>query len=65
MHTPARLSAVLVLLCGVACSPPVAPPDDTPPEPQATALHDTIQRPIDKAKVVGDTVQSAAQARTP
>jgi hypothetical protein len=40
---------VLVLLAG--CDKP--PPDpEAPPDPQATALRDTIQEPIDKAKGV-------------
>jgi hypothetical protein len=63
MHAPARLAACLALACATACSPPVEPPDERPPEPQAAAMRDTVQAPIDAAKVVGDTAQDVARRR--
>jgi len=59
-----RMPALLAvaLLCA-ACAPPVEPPQDKPPEPQATQLRDAIQAPIDKARAVEDTVQDAADAQ--
>lgn len=45
-------TAMLALLA--ACSKP--PPDpDAPPDPQASALRETIQEPLDKAHAVEDT----------
>lgn len=43
---------LLVLLPLAACKRPEPPPTDQPPEPQATALRDAIQQPLDKAKSV-------------
>ena len=64
-RTYARLlPAALIAIAAAACSPPPeTPPIDDPPEPQATALHDSIQAPIDKARAVEDTLQGAAQAQ--
>lgn len=49
----------------VACSKPRPPEKERPPEPQAATrpapLRDAIQRPIDKARAVEDTVQRAAE----
>ncbi len=45
------LTAVLALLAG--CSKP--PPDpDAPPDPQASALRESIEEPLDKAHAVED-----------
>lgn len=63
-------TCALLLLClsACACSRPEPPPTDQPVEPQAdtateqhTELRDAIQRPIDKAKAVEDTVLDAAE----
>lgn len=50
--------ALLSLL--VACKRPEPPPTDRPPEPQATALRDAIQQPLDKAKGAQQSVDDAA-----
>ena len=63
MHAAVRLPAILAIACCAACSPPVEPPDERPPEPQATALRDAIQAPIDKANAVGDALHDAAERR--
>jgi hypothetical protein len=52
--------ATLALLAG--CDRP--PPDpDAPPDPQASALRDTIAEPLDKAKAVEDTSAERDAAR--
>ncbi len=54
------MTATLALLAG--CSKP--PPDpDAPPDPQATALRDAINEPIDKAKAVEDAEAEREAAR--
>jgi hypothetical protein len=65
MHAPrpalAALAAAFVL---AACSKPVPPDKQDPPEPQAvqaTELRDAIQAPIDEARAVDAQVQDAAQ----
>lgn len=59
-----RLAAVLALaLSAGACTKPTPPPTEQPPEPQATQLHDAIQAPIDRARVVEGAVQDAADAQ--
>lgn len=63
MQIATRLSAAIALAGCVACSPPVTPPDDKPPEPQASAPGEAIRAPVDKAKAVGDTAQAAARQR--
>jgi hypothetical protein len=48
------IAAALSLVLAAGCSRP--PPDpDAPPDPQASALNDAIQRPIDKAEAVEET----------
>ena len=49
--------AALLALSG--CSRPVPPAPDKPPEPQATALRDAMQQPLDKAKAARDTLEKA------
>jgi len=63
--TTARpLAAGIIAIAATACSPPPeTPPVDQPPEPQATALHDAIQAPIDKARSVEATLEQADEAR--
>lgn len=46
-----------------ACKRPEPPPRDRPPEPQATALRDAIQRPLDQAKAVQQAGEQAAAQR--
>jgi hypothetical protein len=60
-----RTACLVLSLAGLAACKPEPPPTDEPPEPQATAtgnteLRDAIQKPIDQAKAVEDTVQEAA-----
>ncbi|MGY0633832.1 hypothetical protein [Luteimonas sp. A478] len=63
-RTLARLLAAAAVLLSAACSPPPeAPPIDEPPEPQATALRDAIQAPLDKAHTVEDTLHQAADSQ--
>ncbi|RRU07291.1 hypothetical protein [Stenotrophomonas sp. 278] len=51
------LAAVLAL---AGCNrPPAAPSPDKPPEPQATALRDAMQQPLDKAKAARDALEKA------
>lgn len=58
-----RTACLALSLAGLAACKPEPPPTDEPPEPQAasnTELRDAIQKPIDQAKAVEDTVQEAA-----
>ncbi|WP_115572350.1 hypothetical protein [Xanthomonas campestris] len=57
-----------VLACAMlalaACQRPQPAPTEQKPEPQATALRDHIQQPLDKARgVQAATDQAAAQQR--
>ena len=60
IRTVLPLLAMIVLS---ACNRPVPPAPDTPPEPQATELREAIQKPIDQARSVSDTLQQSADAR--
>lgn len=64
-RTSARLALAATLALGIAaCSPPPeTPPVDDPPEPQATALRDAINEPLDRARAAEDTLQQAADAQ--
>ncbi len=53
--------ACLLALCG--CNRPVPPDPDKRPEPQATALRDAMQQPLDKAKAARDTLEKAPDTR--
>lgn len=56
--------AALLALSG--CNrPPAAPNPEKPPEPQATALRDAMQQPLDKAKAARETLEKAPEARVP
>ncbi len=62
--TARPLAAILIAAAAAACSPPPeTPPIDDPPEPQASALRDSIQVPIDKARSVEATLEAAAAAQ--
>jgi hypothetical protein len=50
---------LLGLLALSGCSRPVPPDPDKRPEPQATALRDAMQQPLDKAKAARDTLEKA------
>lgn len=54
---------LLAMIALSACNRPLPPAPDKPPEPQATELRDAIQKPIDRAKSVSDTLQQSADAR--
>ncbi len=55
------LAAALAL---AGCNrPPAAPSPEKPPEPQATALHDAMQQPLDKAKAARETLEKAPDTR--
>jgi hypothetical protein len=60
---PFRRRALLVLagLVLVACSKPEPPEKDRPPSPQATAITQAIQAPIEKAKSAETTVLDAGK----
>jgi len=60
---PLALAAALTLGLAACSPPPETPPIDEPPEPQATALRDAINEPLDKARAVEDTLQRAAEAQ--
>jgi hypothetical protein len=47
----------------VACKRPEPPPTEQRPEPQASALRQTIQQPLDKAKAAQQAVDDAAAAQ--
>ncbi|MFL9583254.1 hypothetical protein [Stenotrophomonas sp. AB1(2024)] len=49
--------AGLLVLGG--CNRPVPPDPEKRPEPQATALRDAMQQPLDKAKAARDTLEKA------
>ncbi|MNV87502.1 hypothetical protein D3C71_1816260 [compost metagenome] len=53
--------ACRLALCG--CNRPVPPAPDKPPEPQATALRDAMQQPLDKAKAARETLEKAGDTR--
>jgi hypothetical protein len=54
--------AALLALSG--CNrPPAAPNPEKPPEPQATALRDAMQQPLDKAKAARETLEKAPDTR--
>lgn len=60
-----RTACLVLTLAGLAACKPEPPPTDEPPEPQAaaagsTGLRDAIQKPIDQAKAIEETVQEAA-----
>ena len=62
MTTTLRTVFLLSLLCAcAACGKPERPKKDEPPEPQATELRDTIQRPIEKARTVEPQVLDKAE----
>ena len=62
MTTTLRTVFLLSLLCVcAACGKPERPKKDEPPEPQATELRDTIQRPIEKARAVEPQVLDKAE----
>jgi hypothetical protein len=50
---------LLGLLALSGCNRPVPPSPDKPPEPQATALRDAMQQPLDKAKAARETLEKA------
>mgnify|MGYP001412259742 CR=1 FL=1 len=72
-HARAAALGVAALLALAACSPDPTPVEPTPvpedePAPQAAAgdateLRDAIQRPLDRARAVEDTLQQAADAQ--
>ena len=58
---PQLLSVLLLASALVACSRPPPAPTEQRPEPQATALHDAIQQPLDRARSVQQTTDEAAR----
>lgn len=54
------LTALLAL---AGCNRPVPPAPDKPPEPQASALRDAMQQPLDKAKAARATLEKAPDTR--
>jgi hypothetical protein len=47
------------LLALRGCRRPVPPDPEKRPEPQATALRDAMQQPLDKAKAARETLEKA------
>jgi hypothetical protein len=65
MNRHFRPAAFTSLLLASACHP-APPPTDQPASPQTgqhTQLRDAIQKPIDKARAVEDTLQKADEER--
>jgi len=60
---PLAAGIIAAALCAACSPPPETPPIDDPPEPQATALGDTISAPLDKARAVQATLDHADEAR--
>ncbi|MCW4456462.1 hypothetical protein OK348_16910 [Flavobacterium sp. MXW15] len=59
-YVPLLSSLLLPVLAGCRPEPPSP---ERPPEPQATALRDAIQQPLDKAHAAEAAVEQAAQAQ--
>ncbi len=58
------LLPLIALLTAAGCNRPVpAPAPDKPPEPQATALRDAMQQPLDKAKAARAMLEKAPDTR--
>lgn len=60
IHTCLLLPLLPVL---AACSKPEPPSPERPPQPQATALRDAIQQPLDKARALQADTEKAAKAQ--
>ncbi|HYG07755.1 MAG TPA: hypothetical protein VD865_15290 [Stenotrophomonas sp.] len=56
--------AALAAATLAACSRPPPAPTEQRPEPQATALRDAIQEPLDKARAVEATTAAAAEKQS-
>ena len=54
---------LLGLLVVSGCNRPVPPDPDKRPEPQATALRDAVQGPLEKAKAARETLEKAPDTR--
>ncbi len=54
------LTALLAL---AGCNRPVPPAPDKPPEPQASALRDAMQQPLDKANAARESLEKAPDTR--
>ncbi|WP_312325717.1 hypothetical protein [Stenotrophomonas sp.] len=54
---------LLGLLVVSGCNRPVPPDPDKRPEPQATALRDAVQAPLEKAKAARETLEKAPDTR--
>ncbi len=60
LHTCLLLPLLPVL---AACGKPEPPSPERPPQPQATAVRDAIQQPLDKARALQADTDKAAQAQ--
>ncbi|WP_305804303.1 hypothetical protein [Stenotrophomonas sp. YIM B06876] len=58
-----RYCLLLLLPVLAACNAPEPPSPERPPDPQATALRDAMQRPLDQARAVQAETEKAAQAQ--
>ena len=56
-----RIACALTLGLGLSACGPDLPQRDKPPEPQASALSDAIQDPLDKAAAVQGTLDEVAR----
>lgn len=63
MHQIKALAGLLVLAALAACQRPPVPAHDKPPEPQAQALLNSVQAPLDKARSVQQTLDDAEKNR--
>ncbi|MCD0257869.1 hypothetical protein JWH11_06480 [Xanthomonas melonis] len=62
MKLPWMLAAIAALLLA-GCQRPQPAPTDQKPDPQATALRDHIQQPLNKARAVQAASDQAADAQ--
>ncbi|MEG2802973.1 hypothetical protein [Stenotrophomonas sp.] len=53
--------AALLALAG--CNRPAPPSPEKPPEPQASALRDAMQQPLDKANAARESLEQAPDTR--
>ena len=58
-----KLRYALLLLPLLTACRPEPPSTERPPEPQATALREAMQQPLERAQAADAAVQQAARAR--
>jgi hypothetical protein len=63
MKSRTMFALCLLSLALAACKRPEPPPTEQRPEPQATALRDAIQEPLEKARDAQQITDEAAAAQ--